>query len=329
MSIFESILDIRNKFDIDIQNSDDNSASIESIRNKYLSRKGTVAGLFSQMGSIDASQRPEAGKSLNELKSYITASINKRLESFNGQSDEDSEYSDLTLPGDPFPGGSLHPITLVLDEINSIFSKLGFSVAYGPEIDDDYHNFEALNVPKHHPARDMQDTFFIDPNTVLRTHTSNVQIHLMENQDPPIRHICCGRVFRNEAVSYKSFCLFNQVEGLVVNESSSFSEMKGTLEYFVEEMFGKGTKMRFRPSYFPFTEPSAEVDIWNDKLSQWMEILGCGMVNPNVLANVGYDNKKYQGFAFGMGIERIAMIKYGIKDIRLFYQNDKRFLEQF
>ena len=185
------------------------------------------------------------------------------------------------------------------------------------------------NVPKYHPARDMQDTFFINPNTVLRTHTSNVQIHLMENQDPPLRHICCGRVYRNEAVSYKSFCLFNQVEGLVINETSSFAEMKGTLEYFVQEMFGKDTKMRFRPSYFPFTEPSAEVDIWNSKLNQWMEILGCGMVNPNVLSNVGYDNKKYQGFAFGLGIERIAMIKYGIKDIRLFYQNDKRFLEQF
>ncbi len=186
-----------------------------------------------------------------------------------------------------------------------------------------------FSLPGYAPARDMQDTFFIDSDIVLRTHTSNVQIHLMENQDPPLRHICCGRVFRNEAVSYKSFCLFHQVEGLVINESSSFAEMKGTLEYFAKEMFGKDTKMRFRPSYFPFTEPSAEVDIWNDKLNQWMEILGCGMVNPNVLENVGYDSEKYQGFAFGMGIERIAMIKYGIRDIRLFYQNDKRFLEQF
>ena len=240
-----------------------------------------------------------------------------------------SSNTDFSLPGYNLPDGNVHPLEQITYEIKSIFQSIGFSVAYGPEIDDDYHNFEALNVPKHHPARDMQDTFFINPNTVLRTHTSNVQIHLMENQDPPLRHICCGRVYRNEAVSYKSFCLFNQVEGLVINEDSSFAEMKGTLEYFVQEMFGKNTKMRFRPSYFPFTEPSAEVDIWNEKLNQWMEILGCGMVNPNVLTNVGYDNKKYQGFAFGMGIERIAMIKYGIKDIRLFYQNDKRFLEQF
>ncbi len=304
------------------------SENLEQLRIKYLGRKGQLTDLFNQFGALSNKEKPKYGKTLNILKSDLTTSYNEKLATFNlDQGNNDKR--DFSLPGYALPKGNIHPLEHVTDEIKSIFQSIGFSVAYGPEIDDDYHNFEALNVPKHHPARDMQDTFFIDSDIVLRTHTSNVQIHLMENQDPPLRHICCGRVFRNEAVSYKSFCLFHQVEGLVINESSSFAEMKGTLEYFAKEMFGKDTKMRFRPSYFPFTEPSAEVDIWNDKLNQWMEILGCGMVNPNVLENVGYDSEKYQGFAFGMGIERIAMIKYGIRDIRLFYQNDKRFLEQF
>ena len=304
------------------------SENLEQLRIKYLGRKGQLTDLFNQFGALSNKEKPKYGKTLNILKSDLTTSYNEKLATFNlDQGNNDKR--DFSLPGYALPKGNIHPLEHVTDEIKSIFQSIGFSVAYGPEIDDDYHNFEALNVPKHHPARDMQDTFFIDSDIVLRTHTSNVQIHLMENQDPPLRHICCGRVFRNEAVSYKSFCLFHQVEGLVINESSSFAEMKGTLEYFAKEMFGKDTRMRFRPSYFPFTEPSAEVDIWNDKLNQWMEILGCGMVNPNVLENVGYDSEKYQGFAFGMGIERIAMIKYGIRDIRLFYQNDKRFLEQF
>ena len=304
------------------------SENLEQLRIKYLGRKGQLTDLFNQFGALSNKDKPKYGKTLNILKSDLTTSYNDKLATFNLDQGSDDKR-DFSLPGYALPKGNIHPLEHVTDEIKSIFQSIGFSVAYGPEIDDDYHNFEALNVPKHHPARDMQDTFFIDSDIVLRTHTSNVQIHLMENQDPPLRHICCGRVFRNEAVSYKSFCLFHQVEGLVINESSSFAEMKGTLEYFAKEMFGKDTKMRFRPSYFPFTEPSAEVDIWNDKLNQWMEILGCGMVNPNVLENVGYDSEKYQGFAFGMGIERIAMIKYGIRDIRLFYQNDKRFLEQF
>ncbi|MEC8946021.1 MAG: phenylalanine--tRNA ligase subunit alpha [Candidatus Neomarinimicrobiota bacterium] len=304
------------------------SENLEQLRIKYLGRKGQLTDLFNQFGALSNKEKPKYGKTLNILKSDLTTSYNKKLATFNLDQGSDDKR-DFSLPGYALPKGNIHPLEHVTDEIKSIFQSIGFSVAYGPEIDDDYHNFEALNVPKHHPARDMQDTFFIDSDIVLRTHTSNVQIHLMENQDPPLRHICCGRVFRNEAVSYKSFCLFHQVEGLVINESSSFAEMKGTLEYFAKEMFGKDTRMRFRPSYFPFTEPSAEVDIWNDKLNQWMEILGCGMVNPNVLENVGYDSEKYQGFAFGMGIERIAMIKYGIRDIRLFYQNDKRFLEQF
>ena len=302
---------------------------LEQVRIKYLGRKGKLTELFNQFANLSNKEKPKYGKKLNILKSDLNSLYNDKLKSLGLDTTQTKDSKDFSLPGYALPKGNLHPLEQVTDEIKSIFKSIGFSVAYGPEIDDDYHNFEALNVPKHHPARDMQDTFFIDPNTVLRTHTSNVQIHLMENQDPPLRHICCGRVFRNEAVSYKSFCLFHQVEGLVINETSSFAEMKGTLEYFAKEMFGKDTKMRFRPSYFPFTEPSAEVDIWNEKLNQWMEILGCGMVNPNVLENVGYDSEKYQGFAFGMGIERIAMIKYGIRDIRLFYQNDKRFLEQF
>lgn len=323
----KAIKKVKTSFQSDLK-SCKTSEDLEQLRIKYLGRRGQLTDLFNQFGTLSNKEKPKYGKTLNVLKSDLTTSYNEKLTVLSlDQGSEDKR--DFSLPGYALPKGNLHPLEHVTDEIKSIFQSIGFSVAYGPEIDDDYHNFEALNVPKHHPARDMQDTFFIDSDIVLRTHTSNVQIHLMENQDPPLRHICCGRVFRNETVSYKSFCLFHQVEGLVINESSSFAEMKGTLEYFAKEMFGKDTKMRFRPSYFPFTEPSAEVDIWNDKLNQWMEILGCGMVNPNVLENVGYDSEKYQGFAFGMGIERIAMIKYGIRDIRLFYQNDKRFLEQF
>ena len=216
-----------------------------------------------------------------------------------------------------------------LDQIKSIFSDVGFSIAYGPEIDDDFHNFGALNFPPEHPARDMQDTFFIDPETVLRTHTSNVQIHLMEDQDPPLRYIVPGRVYRNEAISYKSYCLFNQVEGIYVDKKVSFSDLKSMLEYFVKRMFGDNTKMRFRPSFFPFTEPSAEVDIWSEKRNEWLEILGCGMVDPEVFKSVNIDSNIWHGYAFGMGVERICMLKYGIDDIRLFYQGDMRFLEQF
>ena len=323
----KTIKKVKTSFQSDLK-SCKTSEDLEQLRIKYLGRRGKLTDLFNQFGTLSNKEKPKYGKTLNVLKSDFTRSYNEKLTVLSLDQGSDDKR-DFSLPGYALPKGNIHPLEQVTDEIKSIFQSIGFSVAYGPEIDDDYHNFEALNVPKHHPARDMQDTFFIDSDIVLRTHTSNVQIHLMENQDPPLRHICCGRVFRNEEVSYKSFCLFHQVEGLVINESSSFAEMKGTLEYFAKEMFGKNTKMRFRPSYFPFTEPSAEVDIWNDKLNQWMEILGCGMVNPNVLENVGYDSEKYQGFAFGMGIERIAMIKYGIRDIRLFYQNDKRFLEQF
>ena len=328
MTFSDKIKELKIKFNSDFDLLKSNKIDKELIENKFLGRKGKLKSLYIDLGKAKPEDRPSFGQEINNLKLYFESKL-AEINASTTKSNISNNDIDLTLPILYKNDGSIHPITLIIDEIKQIFDKIGFSITYGPEIDDDYHNFEALNVPKHHPARDMQDTFFVDPNTVLRTHTSNVQIHLMENQDPPLRHICCGRVFRNEAVSYKSFCLFHQVEGLVINETSSFAEMKGTLEYFAKEMFGKDIKMRFRPSYFPFTEPSAEVDIWNEKLNQWMEILGCGMVNPNVLENVGYDSEKYQGFAFGMGIERIAMIKYGIRDIRLFYQNDKRFLEQF
>ena len=269
MSLDKTIKGIKTSFSKELSKSK-TSSDLEKFRIKYLGRNGQLASLFEEFNKLPAAEKPRYGKELNVLKNDLTRSYKEA----SGDSNNTDSVSDIdfTLPGYDLPSGHIHPLEQITSEIKSIFQSIGFSVAYGPEIDDDYHNFEALNVPKHHPARDMQDTFFVNPNTVLRTHTSNVQIHLMENQDPPLRHICCGRVYRNEAVSYKSFCLFNQVEGLVINENSSFAEMKGTLEYFVQEMFGEGTKMRFRPSYFPFTEPSAEVDIWNDKLNQWMEI---------------------------------------------------------
>ena len=326
MSLDKTIKGLKASFSKELSSSK-TSQALEKFRIKYLGRNGQLTSLFEEFNRLPASEKPRFGKELNILKNELTSLYQDALGS--NDSNSSSSERDFSLPGYELPDGNIHPLEQITSEIKSIFQSIGFSVAYGPEIDDDYHNFEALNVPKHHPARDMQDTFFVNPNTVLRTHTSNVQIHLMENQDPPLRHICCGRVYRNEAVSYKSFCLFNQVEGLVINETSSFAEMKGTLEYFVQEMFGRDTKMRFRPSYFPFTEPSAEVDIWNSKLNQWMEILGCGMVDPEVFKSVGYDTNVWRGYAFGMGVERIAMLKHDIDDIRLFYNGDVRFLRQF
>ena len=253
-------------------------------------------------------------------------SVNKESSELNQVAYDESDY---TLPGLKFPVGYIHPVQQTLDEVKSIFMNVGFSVVYGPEIDDDFHNFSALNFPPEHPARDMQDTFFIDPDTVLRTHTSNVQIHLMEEQDPPLRYIVPGRVYRNEASSFKSYNLFHQIEGLYVDKNVSFADLKGILTYFVKRLFGANTQMRFRPSFFPFTEPSAEVDIWSETRGQWLEILGCGMVDPEVFKSVDIDPDVWHGFAFGLGIERICMLQYGIDDIRLFFQGDKRFLEQF
>jgi len=266
---------------------------------------------------------------INDLKQELTKIFDKKAAGLLDPAERSTESVDYTLPGETQRTGTLHPVTKTLKEIKDIFKSIGFMVTYGPEIDDDYHNFTALNFPQHHPARDMQDTFFIQKDVVLRTHTSNVQIHLMENTDPPLRYIVPGRVYRNEAISFKSYCLFHQIEGLVVDKYISFADLKGTLEYFVKRVFGNDVRMRFRPSFFPFTEPSAEVDIWDDKRQQWLEILGCGMVDPAVFENVGYDPAIWHGYAFGLGIERIAMLKYGITDIRLFFQGDKRFLEQF
>jgi len=330
MSMMEQLESVRKQFLADLESFPELPQAIDELRSKYLGRKGQVASLFGLMGKASPEERPDLGKALNILKQDLTKQFDQKVsEVSTAQQAAEDNSIDLTLPGKEPRIGSLHILEQTLSEIKDIFKSIGFHVAYGPEVDDDFHNFSALNFPEHHPARDMQDTFFIDPETVLRTHTSNVQIHLMEKEDPPLRYIVPGRVFRNEAIGYKSYCLFHQVEGIYINEKVSFAELKGCLEYFVKQMFGPKKKMRFRPSFFPFTEPSAEVDMWDDERQQWMEILGCGMVDPAVLENVGYDSKKWHGYAFGMGVERIAMLKYKINDIRLFYNGDVRFLEQF
>ena len=327
MKLKESIESVRNSFRADSDPFPIDEQSVETLRIKYLGRKGLLAGLFSGMQSIPANDRPEAGQLLNELKHEINVLFDSNRNNTDHQNNPDD--FDYSLPGLKFPIGHIHPLQQTMDDIKTIFMDVGFSVAYGPEVDDDFHNFEALNFPPDHPARDMQDTFFINPKTVLRTHTSNVQIHLMEEQNPPLRYIVPGRVYRNEAISFKSYCLFHQVEGIYVDKHVTFADQKGILEYFVKRMFGANTKMRFRPSFFPFTEPSAEVDIWSHKRKQWLEILGCGMVDPNVFKSVNIDSNIWHGFAFGMGVERICMLKYDIDDIRLFYQGDMRFLGQF
>ena len=326
MNLKESIESVRNNFRTDSDPFPSDSKSIESLYIKYLGRKGIVADLFNQLKDVSNKDRPEIGKSLNQLKNEISKSFSSVV---NDSSELDNIQEDLTLPGLKFPTGRIHPLQQTMNDIKSIFMNVGFSIAYGPEVDDDFHNFGALNFPPEHPARDMQDTFFINSDTMLRTHTSNVQIHLMENQKPPLRYIVPGRVYRNEAISFKSYCLFHQVEGIYVDKNVSFADHKGILEYFVKRMFGEKTKMRFRPSFFPFTEPSAEVDIWSEKRGQWLEILGSGMVDPEVFKSVNIDPDIWHGFAFGMGIERICMLKYDIDDIRLLYQGDMRFLEQF
>ena len=326
MSLKDSIESVRNDFLTEFANIGDGFSS-EILRQKYLGRNGLVTDLFKELGNVSNDDRPLYGQLLNELKNELF----EKISSIQSDSDsgESSDSVDIALPGKNYSRGSSHILEQTFTDIKKIFGEIGFSVAYGPEIDDDYHNFTALNVPEHHPARDMQDTFFVDKDIVLRTHTSNVQIHLMEEKDPPLRFIVPGRVYRNESISYKSYCLFHQVEGLFVEKNVSFGQLKGTLEYFVKKMFGSDRKMRWRPSYFPFTEPSAEVDIWDEQRNQWMEILGCGMVDPEVFKSVGYDPKVWRGYAFGMGVERIAMLKHGIDDIRLFYNGDIRFLRQF
>lgn len=313
---------------------------VEELRIRYISKKGVLNQLFAEFKDVHPDLKKEVGKALNDLKETAQEKINKLKESFETGSEGDSGL-DLTAPGDSIGLGARHPLAVVRNRIISIFARLGFTVAEGPEIEDDWHVFSALNFPPEHPARDMQDTFFIEknPDVLLRTHTSSVQIRVMERTQPPLRAIFPGRVFRNEAISARSHCIFHQVEGLYVDENVSFADLKQTLLYFAKELFGEETKIRLRPSYFPFTEPSAEMDVSCSicggegcnvcKYSGWLEILGCGMVDPNVLEACNIDSRKYTGFAFGMGIERIAMLLYGIKDIRHYFENDVRFLKQF
>ncbi len=322
----EVIESVRKQFQTDSDPFPKTNDEIEALRNKYLGRKGIIADLFAKMNDIEAGSRPEFGNELNLLKNDISNSFSNYVTTTKNNPIQEIDHS---LPGWIYNTGHLHPLQITLNEIKTIFTNLGFSVAYGPEIDDDFHNFSALNFPPEHPARDMQDTFFIENDIVMRTHTSNVQVHLMEEQEPPLRYIVPGRVFRNESISFKSYCLFHQIEGLYVDKNVSFAEHKGVLEYFVRQMFGVNTKMRFRPSFFPFTEPSAEVDIWSEKRGQWLEIMGSGMVDPEVFRSVKIDSEVWNGYAFGMGVERICMLKYDIDDIRLLYQGDLRFLEQF
>jgi phenylalanyl-tRNA synthetase alpha chain len=318
----------------------ENAQQLEEYRIKYLGTKGIVKGLFGEMKSVPAGERKELGQVLNEFKQFAEGKYETaKLSAANNK--KPTEEIDLSLPGDPIEIGSRHPITLVRNRIVNIFQRLGFSVADGPEIEDDWHNFTALNMPENHPARDMQDTFYINqnPDWLLRTHTSNVQIREMQKGKLPIRIICPGRVYRNETISARSHCFFHQVEGLYIDEQVSFADLKQTLYFFVQEMFGRDVKVRFRPSYFPFTEPSAEMDISCFickgegcricKHTGWVEILGCGMVHPKVLQNCGIDPNKYSGYAFGMGIERPALLLYDVNDIRLFSENDIRFLKQF
>ena len=313
---------------------------IEALRIKYLSKKGDITVLFNDFRNVPAEQKREVGQLLNNLKVAATDKINALKESFENSADV-NDKEDLTRTAYPVALGTRHPLSIVKNEICAIFARLGFTIAEGPEIEDDWHVFSSLNFADDHPARDMQDTFFIqrNPDVLLRTHTSSVQSRVMENSQPPIRIICPGRVYRNEAISYRAHCFFHQVEALYVDKNVSFADLKQALLYFAKEMFGADTKIRLRPSYFPFTEPSAEMDISCNlcggkgcpfcKHTGWVEILGCGMVDPNVLEACGIDSKEYSGYALGMGIERITNLKYQVKDLRLFSENDIRFLEQF
>jgi len=312
---------------------------LEEFRLKYLSKKGQLNVLFDEFKTVAAEHKREAGQKLNELKNQLTDAFERYKEALNSEMST-AQDNDLTRPGVTIPIGSRHPISTTRNEICDIFARLGFTIAEGPEIEDDWHVFSALNFPKEHPARDMQDTFFVtkNPDVVLRTHTSSVQVRVMETTQPPIRMIMPGRVFRNEAVSARAHCIFHQVEGLYVAENVSFADLKQTLMFFAKEMFGEKVQIRLRPSFFPFTEPSAEMDVSCTcggkgcnlcKGTGWLEIMGCGMVHPNILDNCGIDPQKYSGYAFGMGIERIAFLKFQIKDIRMYFENDVRFLKQF
>lgn len=320
--------------------NDKNKESLEQFRVKYLGSKGLLKELFTEFKNIPNDQKKDFGQVINTLKAVAEEKVRVIQEELESKEEVKGVFGDLSRSSEPVIIGSRHPISIVKNQIIDIFANIGFNVSEGPEIEDDWHNFTALNLPEYHPARDMQDTFFIqtNPDVLLRTHTSSVQVRYMENHKPPIRTISPGRVFRNEAISSRSHCIFHQVEGLYIDKDVSFADLKQTLLYFTKEMFGK-SKIRLRPSYFPFTEPSAEIDIyWGLKTETdyritkgtgWLEIGGCGMVDPNVLKNCDINPDEYNGFAFGMGVERIAMLLYQIGDIRMFYENDVRFLEQF
>ena len=320
--------------------SADSLSAVEDFRVKFLGKKGVLNDLLEAFKAVPSDEKKAYGQAINELKKTAQERVNALKKSLPIDQASRAESIDHTRPGDPFLIGGRHPISLVKNRIIDIFFRIGFNVSEGPEIEDDWHNFTALNLPEHHPARDMQDTFFVqtDPDILLRTHTSSVQVRYMENNSPPIRTISPGRVYRNEAISARSHCFFHQIEGLYIDKEVSFADLKQTLQFFTEALFGK-SKIRLRPSYFPFTEPSAEVDVyWGletetdykmTKGTGWLEIMGCGMVDPNVLTNCGIDAKKYSGFAFGMGIDRIALLLHQINDIRLLSENNLRFLEQF
>ena len=334
----EKILQINSGFNQDISSVKD-LKQLEEIRIKYFSRNGLVSQLFEELKNASKEEKPLLGKSLNTLRNDLTGKFEALKIKLEESKESAGEKIDLSLPGTRRIIGSKHLITQTLDEIKSIFKGLGFSIVTGPELESDYNNFGALNFPPNHPARDMQDTFFVTEDFLLRTHTSPVQIRVMEKYKPPIRVIMPGLCYRNEAISSRSYCVFHQVEGLYVDTDVTFAELKGTLVSFAQQFYGEGLKYRFRPSFFPFTEPSAEMDITCFlchgkgcrvcKQSGWLEVLGCGMVDPNVFDNVNIDHEKYTGYAFGMGIERTALLKYGIDDIRIFYDNDFRFLKQF
>ena len=316
---------------------------VEEARVHFLGKKGVITAHFEEFRTVDREQKAEFGRPLNELKQLAIAKVEELREALAGAEAADGPREDLSMPGDALPLGSRHPVSIVRKEIVDIFRKFGYDVAEGPEIEDDYHVFEALNFPPNHPARDMQDTFFISAGhlnpLLLRTHTSSVQVRTMEKMPLPIRVVCPGRVFRNEAISARAHCIFHQIEGLYIDENVTFADLKQAILLFAREMFGPETEIRMRPSYFPFTEPSAEVDVSCNichgkgcnicKGSGWLEILGCGMVDPNVLEASGIDSKKYSGFAFGMGIERIAMLKWQVNDLRHYFENDLRFLREF
>ena len=336
--IIDQILSVSGEFEKDLS-SVKVLKELEELRIKYLSRNGIVSSLFEKLKDVPKEEKPVVGNKLNALRNYITDHFNKAKLKLEGESITGENKIDLTLPGSQRQIGSKHILTQTVDEIKSIFKGMGFSIFEGPELESDYYNFEALNFAPDHPARDMQDTFFISKDFLLRTHTSPVQVRVMKNYKPPIRAIMPGRVYRSEAVNARSYCMFHQVEGLVIDTDITFAELKGTLVFFAKQFYGNDLKFRFRASFFPFTEPSAEMDITCYicggkgckicKYTGWLEILGCGMVDPNVLINCGIDPEIYTGYAFGMGIERTTMLKYNVKDIRIFFENDFRFLKQF